>query len=856
MLVKKNAENNVTTMKNGLVCKPIQTAVNGVSPDIEKSKVTPKVPKLEINNHGVEKSLFNDANNHENNPVEPNNLELKVPIHKDYQKSRLTSGSKSRHRDITTTQFAVADDDNVSAVQQITKGGGPALTLVSKWQYSFDDSEELNPDLENNSNLLTTDLHLKNGSIKLNSFSKSNDSRFVCFNSKEQWKSAHKEAYKAMEMHGKRRRPVRRSISQPAKIPPNLTVRNITYDDRKPKLLYIGVPISGHAPEGLPRCWSCPTISLHIRSHLKPPLKQQASFDENVYEVDIMRNVAAKQKLNEEIAPCSDERTSSLPYLNVAGTQAKEKPIQFTSHNESKIHEKSSDVAIKSLLSEINGAINEGKAPKEFTESNTQCFKPLKKSSSQKGILKKNSFDKSSFQYSNENKLQKSLSGPYEKWYKELTCGKQTDEFISTKDFPFDKINLCKLNGNVQNTDCLNDCFIQRTDHKNSVDVVEKKDLINGNSLNFSKMKNGNDAINKIKSVSLNTTTTKCYPSNNIVTFSPKNNDIKDVTDEGNTKKSFVALGKCNSAKDLKFYTNGIGDSTNSNSSLPQSQISRFNHARRSLTSVESVCIFDKKNASENLEDHQPSRIPVRFTSQKNLDINNIVYQNKSVSSFEKSNQKSVISSDKRRPRSLIIWQNTNSLGDRDNENCLPENYNVIGDRNDYNVIPVTSDQNNPTVDPTTTDNIQNTDEKTTVPRRRRANPECKYVKDESELKLNFVRRRQRPTSISSLSRIPRPCHNKPDRNSSFFGNSTDSVHSVCHKSALIDVDDGLNLQRVSSMPSVPLLSEKQLPIYFQEQKVKEEQFSEHTAISNIPRPPPGDPPPNHCLPSRFVAAF
>jgi tau tubulin kinase len=39
------------------------------------------------------------------------------------------------------TQFALIDDENVSALQQITRGGG-GLTMASQWKSQFDDSEE------------------------------------------------------------------------------------------------------------------------------------------------------------------------------------------------------------------------------------------------------------------------------------------------------------------------------------------------------------------------------------------------------------------------------------------------------------------------------------------------------------------------------------------------------------------------------------------------------------------------------------------------------------------------------------------------------------------------------------------
>lgn len=49
--------------------------------------------------------------------------------------------SAGTNRDHSITQFALIDDENVSALQQMTKGGG-GLTLASQWKSQFDDSEE------------------------------------------------------------------------------------------------------------------------------------------------------------------------------------------------------------------------------------------------------------------------------------------------------------------------------------------------------------------------------------------------------------------------------------------------------------------------------------------------------------------------------------------------------------------------------------------------------------------------------------------------------------------------------------------------------------------------------------------
>lgn len=55
--------------------------------------------------------------------------------------ARQSRSARAAARDCSITQFAQIDDDNVSAMQQVTKGGG-GLTLASQWKSQFDDSEE------------------------------------------------------------------------------------------------------------------------------------------------------------------------------------------------------------------------------------------------------------------------------------------------------------------------------------------------------------------------------------------------------------------------------------------------------------------------------------------------------------------------------------------------------------------------------------------------------------------------------------------------------------------------------------------------------------------------------------------
>lgn len=51
---------------------------------------------------------------------------------------------------------------------------------------------------------------------------------------------------------------------------------------------------------GLPRAWSTPSLSPYVRAGLKPPLLQQAAFDDLIFKVDVMRNVASRHTQKEE----------------------------------------------------------------------------------------------------------------------------------------------------------------------------------------------------------------------------------------------------------------------------------------------------------------------------------------------------------------------------------------------------------------------------------------------------------------------------------------------------------------------------------------------------------------------------
>ncbi|KAK9876223.1 hypothetical protein WA026_012525 [Henosepilachna vigintioctopunctata] len=155
--------------------------------------------------------------------------------------------SRAGTRDQSLTQFAVIDDENV------TRGG--ALTLASQWKSQFDDSEE------------TTD---------------------------NEWKPESPEHRAGLGV------PLENIVTAAP-----LALSRISEDSRTSHRKYINIAGIEDYPQlmgGLPRAWSAPSLGPALRSGLKPPLLQQAAFDDLVFKVDIMRNVASKHYLRERVS--------------------------------------------------------------------------------------------------------------------------------------------------------------------------------------------------------------------------------------------------------------------------------------------------------------------------------------------------------------------------------------------------------------------------------------------------------------------------------------------------------------------------------------------------------------------------
>ncbi|XP_060532617.1 tau-tubulin kinase 1 isoform X2 [Cylas formicarius] len=193
-------------------------------------------------------------------------------------------------RDQSVTQFAVMDDENVS--QQVTRCG--PLTIASQWRSYFDNSDE------------TTD---------------------------NEWKLESPEHHRdsSAAVPGQQQQNLAVAAEEGAAVSPNPPpLSRISEDSRTSHKKYVNIAGIEDYPElvgALPRAWSTPSLGPNVRSSLKPPLLQQAAFDDLVFRVDVMRNVASKHTG----LPCGDVATvnpplkhawSSLPALNLPDTQA------------------------------------------------------------------------------------------------------------------------------------------------------------------------------------------------------------------------------------------------------------------------------------------------------------------------------------------------------------------------------------------------------------------------------------------------------------------------------------------------------------------------------------------------------
>lgn len=156
------------------------------------------------------------------------------------------SGAKTIGEEHSVTQYAVIDDDNVSAVG---KGGGAAVTLASQWKSQFDDSEETDNEWKGENQSL-------NQKDKTSGISVSQPNLIIEV---------------LIEKH----------TVAPATESSEVGAPKLHQKKKKCNLNISGIENYENI-EFLPRCWSVPVLGAYVRSDLEPPLIQQAAFDKMV----------------------------------------------------------------------------------------------------------------------------------------------------------------------------------------------------------------------------------------------------------------------------------------------------------------------------------------------------------------------------------------------------------------------------------------------------------------------------------------------------------------------------------------------------------------------------------------------
>ncbi|XP_044573596.1 tau-tubulin kinase homolog Asator isoform X2 [Drosophila ananassae] len=173
----------------------------------------------------------------------------------------MSNAARSSGGDHSVTQFALIDDENVSALQQVTKGG--ALTLASQWKSQFDDSEDTT---DNEWNREPQSQHNLEQLIKVDiSLPLINEVTHI---SKNKTTYTGKKSISKLDVKGRKKR----------------HTLNIT-----------GIENYDTLRNSIPHCWSEPAMGNVLRKNLEPPAVQQAAFENIVYRMDIARNICVRE---------------------------------------------------------------------------------------------------------------------------------------------------------------------------------------------------------------------------------------------------------------------------------------------------------------------------------------------------------------------------------------------------------------------------------------------------------------------------------------------------------------------------------------------------------------------------------
>ncbi|XP_045110209.1 uncharacterized protein LOC123504033 isoform X6 [Portunus trituberculatus] len=236
------------------------------------------------------------------------------------------------HRDLSITQFALADDDNVS--QPVTKGGGGGLTLASQWKSQFDDSEETDNELKADN--LQSPEHKQRITLVSPSSRGPDDTTITPVQDAGTTEKSRRAGAELSRISEDDRH--RSSDHHTHTQVPDVTIiggsvagshgveelRAMTkasggieeVDDCLPPEGQEGVVhVELGNQVGLPRAWSNPQLSSHIRPGLEPPLVHTTTVTDAVYEVDVARGICVKS--SREGSPLTPERRQSMPDIGV-----------------------------------------------------------------------------------------------------------------------------------------------------------------------------------------------------------------------------------------------------------------------------------------------------------------------------------------------------------------------------------------------------------------------------------------------------------------------------------------------------------------------------------------------------------
>ncbi|GFU62715.1 tau-tubulin kinase homolog Asator [Nephila pilipes] len=606
------------------------------------------------------------------------------------------------------------------------------METLSKEIFSFETSKAENSQLRQG---LSLNKFLKKESIL---------SRTPCFTALSAFR-----CYKDKGKKQKSRHSVRRSVSHPASIPSHLLIKSIFHDSNR-----------AQGPQGLPRCWSCPTISLFIRSDLKPPLKQQASFDENVYEVDVMRNVAAKQ-LTDDIVHV-DCRRNSLPLISTSKTLVKEQQITSEENKEQFQDKVSTAINIdvptvqKSEIQKnipLNAEQHNGWKGLENNISVQETVNRVQKSFSDSNVSRRTVNNNVQVKY--DSQIKNIMIHNQVKLEKNVL--KKSAKFISFTENDDNRFNIDK---NIP---------ILTVESINSNDQLKyelnKSDCSNLRGHKFSEYINTFDKVIKEEQPVFE-----------------KNCDIDEYAVHVLSNANQNPIEKCSVSHTKETETNSDSHDINEDEMAPYQDKISTSHDLYPV--CEAVTQFagrhHENNTSDELRKEQFSE-KIELSEIPETEVNNTlgVPGTQNINNF-----------------SLLVEENSQNemFNNKSSENDLS---NEIKDQ-----ISDTSIQKN-----------MDTCEQKQVHRRHRANSENKYVKDESELKLNFIRRRQRPSSVIYEERV-----------SSEFSEESEP-------------------QKYSTYLSSYSLRDKVISGFLQN--------NESAVTHELLQPPPGDPPADYCLPSR-----